>query len=1008
MIDHYNAFISYRHAPLDQKIAAHIQKSLERFHIPHKIVKKTGNKRIQQIFRDKDELPITSSLNETISNALDNSDFLIVICSTNTKESMWVKREISYFLEHHSRNHVLTVLCDGEPDEVIPEELLYEEREVTDTDGQKHMVRVPLEPLSCDYRLPMKDADKEELPRLAAALIGCSYDELMRRRRQYRIRRMTAIFSIVLAVTLAFGGYMFYSVRQINKNYREAMYRRSLYLANESARLYKENNRIDAIHLALAALPSEENKDMPVTAEAVKALTDSTMAYKSLQGTLSIAATWNYKMPGFVTNYSVTFDGKYLVATDSSDNIILWKTEDKKKVFESDDAPAYFCFSSDDKYLFLIYSKKVICIECKSGEEKWDYEYDRGFYTNATMTGKKDLYLLAYDKVIKLSYKDGDDEVFDIEGLRPVNSPAYLSPSEDKILVEQLGEAMDSELHVYNLNDCSDKVFGETVARLGECAWTDDSNIAVTVPDGYYNYTIGTAQLDVNNEKTLAYFSLNTDSMTKNWEGSMEYHSTNHESERVLFCSEKSVLTIAVGEHLVIFNSADGSILHDYDTKEMILWISDRNSTGFPTYVTDGGDVGFTNVNESGDFSYEMNRLPIGMDCAVISEGIFIHTPESYYVTYFDVYVQDDNWTKVDEGYIATSSISCYDEDRCAVLGEKEDGYEISLIDFDSAEVEKKIPYDGSIFDFCDMSFLDGELYVVREDEDYTLSICKVDGKKIKELESLECNTTNRGIAFILNNKVWYYTRKEDSYWLCSYDIKTKDKNKILFTEDGGYVNGAPIITDDEKYGFINVNDSFIMVDLEEEKVIKSKAFKSLKNISSVAVSEDGVLAVADEDKVILAKPGEDDSVSIDCAGLGASGLYFADKDTILVAYSSGRIGKYDANTGKLLKFAEVEAPNYKTSVNGTFRVSGKNMYVNMSGTLNVIDIESFYCVANIENCICYNEGSDRFYTFAYTSMTEGMLGYFDHYSLEDLIAKAKDIIRDETLSEEQKNIYGI
>ena len=83
-------------------------------------------------------------------------------------------------------------------------------------------------------------------------------------------------------------------------------------------------------------------------------------------------------------------------------------------------------------------------------------------------------------------------------------------------------------------------------------------------------------------------------------------------------------------------------------------------------------------------------------------------------------------------------------------------------------------------------------------------------------------------------------------------------------------------------------------------------------------------------------------------------------------------------------------------------------MYVNMSGTLNVIDIESFYCVANIENCICYNEGSDRFYTFAYTSMTEGMLGYFDHYSLEDLIAKAKDIIRDETLSEEQKNIYGI
>ena len=37
MIDFYNAFISYRHAPLDIKIAEHIQKQLEHFHVPHKL-----------------------------------------------------------------------------------------------------------------------------------------------------------------------------------------------------------------------------------------------------------------------------------------------------------------------------------------------------------------------------------------------------------------------------------------------------------------------------------------------------------------------------------------------------------------------------------------------------------------------------------------------------------------------------------------------------------------------------------------------------------------------------------------------------------------------------------------------------------------------------------------------------------------------------------------------------------------------------------------------------------
>ena len=75
MINHFNAFISYKHAELDNKIAASIVKDLERFHIPGKIQKATGVKKIERIFRDKDELPITSDLGDTISQALENSDF---------------------------------------------------------------------------------------------------------------------------------------------------------------------------------------------------------------------------------------------------------------------------------------------------------------------------------------------------------------------------------------------------------------------------------------------------------------------------------------------------------------------------------------------------------------------------------------------------------------------------------------------------------------------------------------------------------------------------------------------------------------------------------------------------------------------------------------------------------------------------------------------------------------------------------------------------------------------
>lgn len=48
--------------------------------------------------------------------------------------------------------------------------------------------------------------------------------------------------------------------------------------------------------VALAALPADDNDDRPVTAEAMRALTDATLAYTSLSGN-NISAVWNYQMP---------------------------------------------------------------------------------------------------------------------------------------------------------------------------------------------------------------------------------------------------------------------------------------------------------------------------------------------------------------------------------------------------------------------------------------------------------------------------------------------------------------------------------------------------------------------------------------------------------------------------------------------------------------------------------------------------------------------------------------
>lgn len=329
---HYNAFISYRHHPEDIRVATEIHRSLERYKVPKAIRKKT--KGITRLFRDKEELPITSDLTTDITRALRNSDYLIVICSVHTRESSWVQREIETFLQTHDRNKVLTVLVNGEPYETIPEILLYDEK-VDPATGET--VRVPVEPLSCDWRMTRRKARREELPRLAAALLGCGYNELRQRERQYRMQRMVAVFSVALTISLSFLAYFIYTslkIQQANErlhtaneriqeNLEQALKNQSLFLANESGQLLTDGDRLTAMALALEALPEYEGERTYV-AEAELALAEALGAYDS-EGT--VAAVGAMDCGAMVQNFVVSDDGKTVYILDARNVISVWDAE---------------------------------------------------------------------------------------------------------------------------------------------------------------------------------------------------------------------------------------------------------------------------------------------------------------------------------------------------------------------------------------------------------------------------------------------------------------------------------------------------------------------------------------------------------------------------------------------------------------------------------------------------------------------------------------------------------
>ena len=224
----YNAFISYRHISPDKEIADRLQKKLENYKLPKSLSKGRGLGNLH-IFRDETELPTSSNLSNDIKKALEDSEFLIVICSKTTGESRWCMEEIEYFKQLHNGNNskIITVVADGSPEEVFPPALCNELIEVTDDNGNKVYQNHIIEPMAAnvsggDLRKSLKKLNTEFL-RIAAPLFGCGYDSLYDREHKKKTRKILAFGALALSILLLFGIYNSAMLWKINSQKNELM-----------------------------------------------------------------------------------------------------------------------------------------------------------------------------------------------------------------------------------------------------------------------------------------------------------------------------------------------------------------------------------------------------------------------------------------------------------------------------------------------------------------------------------------------------------------------------------------------------------------------------------------------------------------------------------------------------------------------------------------------------------------------------------------------------------------
>ncbi len=208
----YSAFISYSHA--DSAVARWLHRAIETYVLPKALVGQHGPfgpvpRRLPPVFRDRDELPASADLGSELRAALADARFQIVLCSPKSAKSVWVNEEILAFKRLHGEARVLPVIIAGEPyaggdAECFPPALRFR----LGADGM--LSDVPAEPIAADIR-PGKDGRRLALLKLVAGITGLRLDALAQRDIARRQRRLLAITSSAVAVSLVTIGLAIYA-----------------------------------------------------------------------------------------------------------------------------------------------------------------------------------------------------------------------------------------------------------------------------------------------------------------------------------------------------------------------------------------------------------------------------------------------------------------------------------------------------------------------------------------------------------------------------------------------------------------------------------------------------------------------------------------------------------------------------------------------------------------------------------------------------------------------------
>lgn len=450
----YAAFISYRHGDLDEKVAKQIHRLVERYRIPHKLAKKKGKRNIGRVFRDSEELKAGSDLSALIKSALDETEWLIIICTKRFCQSVWCMEEVEYFLKIRGRERIIIILAEGEPYESFPKVL---------TEIEKDGTIISVEPLAVDIRgnttkKILKNVRREKY-RFLADMLDVEYDDLFQRERERRLKRgIGAAGALVLGVAV-FAGIMIWKNQELEQachaldhSMQQTLKGESYYLAEYAQEAYQNGDRKTAVKLALQALPEDlKNQDRPFVSNAMRALTEALGIYDVSSG-YQREQVLEEQEEAYDTKVQISGDEKVMMVEkyySAANNILkgqvtVYSMEDSKKIctYELGNINrSFYANSTRGAYLLsdsktLVYAGKegIVSVDIYSGKENFHGK----ILSDIKVSKKEDLivgvdysqgilYAYQMDGKVQLECELGSDIEYTLGDISPDSSTVALS-----------------------------------------------------------------------------------------------------------------------------------------------------------------------------------------------------------------------------------------------------------------------------------------------------------------------------------------------------------------------------------------------------------------------------------------------------------------------------------------------------------------------------------------------------------------------------------------------------